>query len=102
MRLIDLRDTSRECACVDREPHPLPQRVNGRVCNRITQAKVIDNDVHDADPIAVRATPAQGSFVNSMSFSSGGSTERHVAGSWRSPWKTASTLFPSGSMTNAA
>ena len=29
-------------------------------------------------------------------------SERHVAGSWRSPWKTASTLFPSGSMTNAA
>ena len=25
-----------------------------------------------------------------------------TAGSWRSPWKTASTLFPSGSMTNAA
>ena len=29
-------------------------------------------------------------------------SERHAAGSWRSPWKTASTLFPSGSMTNAA
>ena len=27
---------------------------------------------------------------------------RHAAGSWWSPWKTASTLFPSGSMTNAA
>jgi quinol monooxygenase YgiN len=31
-----------------------------------------------------------------------GPSERHVAGNWRSPWKTASTLFPSGSMTNAA
>ena len=29
-------------------------------------------------------------------------SKRHVAGSWRSPWKTASTLFPSGSITNAA
>jgi putative transposase len=29
-------------------------------------------------------------------------SERQAAGSWRSPWKTASTLFPSGSMTNAA
>ena len=29
-------------------------------------------------------------------------SERHAAGSWRSPWKTASTLFPSGSMTYAA
>ena len=29
-------------------------------------------------------------------------SERHAAGSCRSPWKTASTLFPSGSMTNAA
>ena len=28
--------------------------------------------------------------------------ERQAAGGWRSPWKTASTLFPSGSMTNAA
>ena len=31
-----------------------------------------------------------------------GPSERHSSGSWRSPWKTASTLFPSGSMTNAA
>ena len=31
-----------------------------------------------------------------------GAGERHAAGSLRSWWKTASTLFPSGSMTNAA
>jgi hypothetical protein len=37
-----------------------------------------------------------------VTFTHTGPSERHVAGSWRSPWKTASTLFPSGSMTNAA
>jgi hypothetical protein len=36
------------------------------------------------------------------SFAHAGPGEPQAAGSWRSPWKTASTLFPSGSMTNAA
>lgn len=52
MRFIDLRDPSRDRARIDRELDPFPERLNGLVRNRIPQAKVIDDDLHDADPIA--------------------------------------------------
>ena len=46
MRLIDLRDTGRERACIDRELHPLPHRLNGRVGYRLAKTEVVDDDVH--------------------------------------------------------
>ena len=56
--------------------------------------------VHRQRAIAARIQPTL--TTSHATFPSTGASERHAAGSWGSPWKTASTLFPSGSMTNAA
>ncbi len=52
MRLIDLRDTSRERACIDCEPHPFPNRINGRLGYRFAKTEVVDDNVHRVDAIA--------------------------------------------------
>jgi hypothetical protein len=51
VRLVDLRDASGECARIDREPHPLLQRLDGGVGDRSAKTEVVDDDVHGADPI---------------------------------------------------
>src|SRR5204863_3150977 len=45
MSLIDLRDTSRERACIDHELHPIPRRLDGRFRHWFTQTEVVDDDV---------------------------------------------------------
>lgn len=50
MCLIDFRHTSRQRTCVDDELHALPRRLHRRVGHRVTQAKVIDDEVHEARP----------------------------------------------------
>ena len=36
MRLINLRDTSRERTCIDDKPHTRPRCLHGCVCHRVT------------------------------------------------------------------
>jgi len=50
--LVDLYDAGSERACIHHELHPLPRRLDGRVTQRIAQAEVVDDDMHDADRIA--------------------------------------------------
>lgn len=49
MLLIDLRHTSRERAGVNNELHARVRCVQGFVAHRVTQAEMIDDDVHETD-----------------------------------------------------
>lgn len=62
MGLVDLRDASGERARIDREPHPVVQRVEGRLGDRLAKTEVIDDDVHGADPTVTRPAAARGAF----------------------------------------
>jgi hypothetical protein len=64
MSLIDLRDASRERACIDDKPHTRPRCLHGCVYHRVTQTEVVDDDVHQADPIPAPRRPAQASLAN--------------------------------------
>jgi hypothetical protein len=64
MCLIDLRDASRERTCIDNKPHTFLRCLHGCVCHRVTQAEVVDDDVHRADPSAAPRRPAQASLAN--------------------------------------
>ncbi len=55
MRLIDLRDTRRERACIDHELHPLPRRLDGRIGDRFAQTEVVNDNVHNFEAIACSA-----------------------------------------------
>ena len=73
VRLVDLRDTSRERACVDHELHAVPRRLNGRSRHRFAQTEVVDDNVQQLDAIACRkyllagdpGTPTQGCALTS-------------------------------------
>jgi hypothetical protein len=54
VRLIDLRDTGREPACIDHELHSLLRCLDGRVRHRFAQTEVVDDNVHQVDAIACR------------------------------------------------
>jgi hypothetical protein len=54
VRLIDLRDTSRERAGVDHELHALPRPLDGRIGHRFAQTEVVDDNVQEVDAIACR------------------------------------------------
>ena len=59
MLVIDLRDTSRDRACVDDKLHPLPGRLHGRIGHRFAQAEVVDDDVQEVEAIGCsRPSPA--------------------------------------------
>ena len=56
MPLIDLGDASPKRARVDNKLHPYPRCLHGFVAHRVTQAEMIDDDVHEPDAIARRAS----------------------------------------------
>lgn len=47
MRLVDLRDSSRERACIDDQLHGLLGSLHSRSRNGVTKPKVVDDDVHE-------------------------------------------------------
>jgi hypothetical protein len=55
VRLIDLRDTSRERACIDHKLHPVPRRLDGSVGHRFAQTEVVDDNVQQLEVNACSA-----------------------------------------------
>ena len=81
------------CSTTPRPPTPPGRRKGAR---RMRAGRPSSSGFLAARRRGHRVRRARGTFQHARP------SERHAAGSWRSPWKTASTLFPSGSMTNAA
>jgi hypothetical protein len=49
VRIVNLRNMSREPARIDNMLHGLARFLHGRVCHRLTQVQVVDDDVHERD-----------------------------------------------------
>ena len=52
--LVNLRDPSRERTRIDDKLHPLGGCPHGHVGQRVTEAEMVDHDVHEVDPIVPR------------------------------------------------